>query len=240
MVGSGWPPVSSGRSRLPVSASDMEYREPRSQIERPFRSRKPYAAYLLVKKEPNPKIVEDNAWIPYQKITKENYKSFMKQVLARHCPLHDHRRALITRWLALELMRRALAVYHPRDTELIRQHPIAHRPKRLLQRHRHSSAFRQCCEDALRARRLLDIQRHVETLRCDVVLGQFVAAHQRHIAHHHPGVQDFPAPLRRHFVCQRRVGESDRHGDFPAEILLVELKGRGAVAGEVEVWIQFH
>jgi inositol transport system substrate-binding protein len=36
------------------------------------------AAYLLVKKEPNPKMVDDNAWIPYQKITKENYKSFMK------------------------------------------------------------------------------------------------------------------------------------------------------------------
>ena len=36
------------------------------------------AAYLLVKKEPNPKIMDDNVWIPYQKITKENYKSFMK------------------------------------------------------------------------------------------------------------------------------------------------------------------
>jgi hypothetical protein len=31
-----------------------------------------------VKKEPNPKVVDDNIWIPYQKITKENYKSFMK------------------------------------------------------------------------------------------------------------------------------------------------------------------
>ena len=36
------------------------------------------AAYLLVKKEPNPKVVDGNIWIPYQKITKENYKSFMK------------------------------------------------------------------------------------------------------------------------------------------------------------------
>jgi inositol transport system substrate-binding protein len=36
------------------------------------------AVYLLVKKEPNPKMVDDNVWIPYQKITKENYKSFMK------------------------------------------------------------------------------------------------------------------------------------------------------------------
>ena len=36
------------------------------------------AAYLLVKKQPNPKIEDDNIWIPYQKITKENYKSFMK------------------------------------------------------------------------------------------------------------------------------------------------------------------
>ena len=36
------------------------------------------AAYLMVKKEPNPKVVDDNIWIPYQKITKENYKSFMK------------------------------------------------------------------------------------------------------------------------------------------------------------------
>jgi inositol transport system substrate-binding protein len=36
------------------------------------------AAYLLVKKEPNPKVVDGNIWVPYQKITKENYKSFMK------------------------------------------------------------------------------------------------------------------------------------------------------------------
>ena len=36
------------------------------------------AAYLLVKKEPNPKVVDDTIWIPYQKVTKENYKSFMK------------------------------------------------------------------------------------------------------------------------------------------------------------------
>jgi inositol transport system substrate-binding protein len=36
------------------------------------------AAYLMVKKEPNPKVVDGNIWIPYQPITKENYKSFMK------------------------------------------------------------------------------------------------------------------------------------------------------------------
>ncbi|HZC36225.1 MAG TPA: sugar ABC transporter substrate-binding protein [Chthoniobacterales bacterium] len=36
------------------------------------------AAYLLVKKEPNPKVVNDRIWIPYQKVTKENYKSFLK------------------------------------------------------------------------------------------------------------------------------------------------------------------
>src|SRR5580698_7651184 len=36
------------------------------------------AAYLLVKKEPNPKVVDGVIWIPYQKVTKENYKTFMK------------------------------------------------------------------------------------------------------------------------------------------------------------------
>src|ERR1700726_788734 len=36
------------------------------------------AAYLLVKKESNPKVVDDNIWIPYQPVTKENYKTFMK------------------------------------------------------------------------------------------------------------------------------------------------------------------
>ena len=36
------------------------------------------AAYLMVKKEPNPKVVDGNIWIPYQKVTKENYKSYMK------------------------------------------------------------------------------------------------------------------------------------------------------------------
>jgi inositol transport system substrate-binding protein len=36
------------------------------------------AAYLLAKKEANPKVVDDVIWIPYQPVTKENYKSFMK------------------------------------------------------------------------------------------------------------------------------------------------------------------
>jgi inositol transport system substrate-binding protein len=36
------------------------------------------AAYLLVKKESNPKAVDGNIWIPYQRVSKENYKSFMK------------------------------------------------------------------------------------------------------------------------------------------------------------------
>jgi len=36
------------------------------------------AAYLMVKKEPNPKVVDGNIWIPYQKVTKENFKSYMK------------------------------------------------------------------------------------------------------------------------------------------------------------------
>jgi inositol transport system substrate-binding protein len=36
------------------------------------------AAYLLVKKQSNPKVVDGNIWIPYQKVTKENYKQFMK------------------------------------------------------------------------------------------------------------------------------------------------------------------
>jgi inositol transport system substrate-binding protein len=37
------------------------------------------AAYLLVKKEPNPKVTDGNKiWIPYQRVTKENYKSFLK------------------------------------------------------------------------------------------------------------------------------------------------------------------
>ena len=36
------------------------------------------AAYLMVKKQPNPKVVDGIIWIPYQPVTKENYKSFMK------------------------------------------------------------------------------------------------------------------------------------------------------------------
>jgi inositol transport system substrate-binding protein len=36
------------------------------------------AAYLLVKKEANPKVVDDVIWIPYQPVTKENFKTFMK------------------------------------------------------------------------------------------------------------------------------------------------------------------
>jgi inositol transport system substrate-binding protein len=36
------------------------------------------AAYLMAKKEPNPKVVDDKIWIPYQKVTKDNFKSFMK------------------------------------------------------------------------------------------------------------------------------------------------------------------
>jgi ABC-type sugar transport system substrate-binding protein len=37
------------------------------------------AAYLLAKKEPNPKVVDGNKiWIPYERVTKENYKSYLK------------------------------------------------------------------------------------------------------------------------------------------------------------------
>jgi inositol transport system substrate-binding protein len=36
------------------------------------------AAYLMVKKEPNPKVVDGVIWIPYQPVIKENYKTFMK------------------------------------------------------------------------------------------------------------------------------------------------------------------
>jgi inositol transport system substrate-binding protein len=36
------------------------------------------AAYLMVKKQPNPKVVDGKIWIPYEKITKENYKQYMK------------------------------------------------------------------------------------------------------------------------------------------------------------------
>ncbi len=36
------------------------------------------AAYLLAKKQPNPKVEDGKIWIPYQRVTKENYKSFMK------------------------------------------------------------------------------------------------------------------------------------------------------------------
>jgi inositol transport system substrate-binding protein len=36
------------------------------------------AAYLMVKKEANPKVVDGNIWIPYQRVTKENYKSYLK------------------------------------------------------------------------------------------------------------------------------------------------------------------
>lgn len=36
------------------------------------------AAYLMVKKQANPKVKNDIIWIPYVPITKDNYKSFMK------------------------------------------------------------------------------------------------------------------------------------------------------------------
>jgi len=36
-------------------------------------------AYLTAKHQPNPRAKNDVIWIPYQKITKENYKSFMKK-----------------------------------------------------------------------------------------------------------------------------------------------------------------
>jgi inositol transport system substrate-binding protein len=36
------------------------------------------AAYLLVKKQANPKLVDGKIWIPYERVTKENYKQYMK------------------------------------------------------------------------------------------------------------------------------------------------------------------
>ena len=37
------------------------------------------AAYLMVKKQPNPRAKDDVIWIPYQRITKANYKEYMKK-----------------------------------------------------------------------------------------------------------------------------------------------------------------
>src|ERR1700677_4364056 len=36
------------------------------------------AAYLMAKKQQNPKVVDGKIWIPYEKVTKENYKQYMK------------------------------------------------------------------------------------------------------------------------------------------------------------------
>jgi len=36
------------------------------------------AAYLAVKKQPNPQVVDGSILIPYQPVTKENYKQFLK------------------------------------------------------------------------------------------------------------------------------------------------------------------
>jgi inositol transport system substrate-binding protein len=36
------------------------------------------AAYLMAKKQVNPKVKDDIIWVPYQKITKANYKTFLK------------------------------------------------------------------------------------------------------------------------------------------------------------------
>jgi inositol transport system substrate-binding protein len=36
-------------------------------------------AYLAAKHQANPRAKADVIWVPYQKITKENYKSFMKK-----------------------------------------------------------------------------------------------------------------------------------------------------------------
>jgi len=49
------------------------------------------AAYLMVKKEPNPKVVDDNVWIPYQPVTKENYQV-----------IHEMSHRLTTVYLRLE------------------------------------------------------------------------------------------------------------------------------------------
>ena len=49
------------------------YQDPKGQGEGAIE-----AAYLLAKKQPNPKVKDGTIWIPYQLITKANYKSFMK------------------------------------------------------------------------------------------------------------------------------------------------------------------
>ena len=50
------------------------YQDPVAQGEGGRQCRLP----LMAKHEANPKVSDGNIWIPYQKITKENYKSFMK------------------------------------------------------------------------------------------------------------------------------------------------------------------
>src|SRR5882757_2627423 len=78
-----------------------------------------------------------------------------------------------------------LTVNHPRNTESVGHHAEAHGPERFLERHPHSSGFGQRSKDALRVGWVVETERHVEAFGRDVILGQFVAAHQQHVPHLH-------------------------------------------------------
>ncbi len=67
------------RAAAHVQSAGREELDGRDVLVAIFREPESHAAYLLAKKQPNPKVKDDIIWIPYQPITKENFKSFMKK-----------------------------------------------------------------------------------------------------------------------------------------------------------------
>ena len=114
------------------------------------------------------------------------------------------------------------------------------RPESFLERHLHRALFRQSLEDALRLLLRADVELHCEALRFLILLRVRVGARQYVVAYGEHRMEDLLAPVGRRLFSQGRSPVRHHHDDFGAQALLVELKGRLALAVECQIGIQSH
>jgi hypothetical protein len=132
------------------------------------------------------------------------------------------------------------AVKLPGYSELIDEHAKTNGPEGLLERHLNGSVFGQHLKHALGLYGVIDVKQDVKTLRLFILLGEDVGALQSTVADGQSGMDDVPAPLRRHLFRHGRIGIGEHKLDFAAQAPFIKLKSGLALTVKSEVWIQFH
>lgn len=138
------------------------------------------------------------------------------------------------------LRHRALVDDHPQDTEPVAELSVAGGEEGLLHGRVRGAAVGECGVDALGFGVAVHAQREIGAFHGFEQPGRGIAGHEHVVSQVEPGMEHGLGLFRRH---RGRVGHlAIRHEalDFGAEVLLVILKGLGAVGVEEQVGVHLH